>query len=63
MESRPDDSRRRFMKGALWVISASSLGTGVMLSPTASAAPSLTEYKPVFLPLMNGRLCLLHANV
>ncbi|MCH1923301.1 gluconate 2-dehydrogenase subunit 3 family protein [Shewanella sp. C32] len=48
MESRPDDSRRRFMKGALWMISATTLGTGVMLSPTASAASSLQDYKPVF---------------
>ncbi|TCN81175.1 gluconate 2-dehydrogenase subunit 3 family protein [Shewanella fodinae] len=43
-----DDSRRRFMKGAMWVISASALGSGVMLSANASTAPELSQYKPVF---------------
>ncbi|MFQ6371387.1 gluconate 2-dehydrogenase subunit 3 family protein [Shewanella sp. YIC-542] len=43
-----DDSRRRFVKGAMWMISASTLGTGVMLSASASNAPELSQYQPVF---------------
>ncbi|WP_115718830.1 gluconate 2-dehydrogenase subunit 3 family protein [Gallaecimonas mangrovi] len=49
MDDIKDDSRRRFVKGALWTISATALGPGVIISAKAQTeVTDLKSYKPVF---------------